>query len=309
MSISGRLLVAFGALLALEGTAWAQACCVGASGLTPGWVNNHERALVGAQLRVSETIGTYPTVGPYYKATPDKDTRVEPSLFGTVRLSPFLPRAQVSAVLPFEVVRRRSHGIVERRNAFGDAALVGRYDIVRTGESSWLPGIGLLLGTQIPTGTPAEKGTPTLDADVTGLGEWELNGGVMVEKTFGHFVTSATVVAGYRFPRTVLGVEHEHLGWRGLYVLGGGWVFDNEVALLGTLSHWSEGDTSIGLAGQPRKDSDGTGFRSTTASFLVVVPITDNLRMRTAMFSDLPPLGTNRPALAGTSISIMKTWY
>lgn len=308
MSILRSLAVTLSALVALEGAARAQACCVGASGLTPGWVTNHERALVGAQLRASETIGTYRAVGPYYRPTPDKDTRVEPSLFGTVRLSPFLPRAQVSAVVPLEFVRRRSHGIVERRTALGDMALVGRYDLIRTGES-WLPGIGLLVGTQIPTGTPAEKGTGRLDADVTGLGEWEWNGGLLVEKTWGHLVTSATVVAGYRFPRTVLNTESEHLGWRGLYVLGGGWVFDSEVALLGTITHWSEGDTSIGVNGGARHESEGTGFRSTVASFLVVVPITDTLRMRAAMFSDLPPLGTNRPALAGTSISMMKTWF
>lgn len=304
MSISARtaaLFAAIGALAASEGVARAQACCVGASGLTPGWLTNHEKALVGAQMRVSETIGTYPSVGPYYRPTPDKDTRIEPSLFGTIRI---VPRAQVSAFVPLEFVRRRSHGIVERRTAFADTTLVGRYDLVRAGESSWLPGIGVLVGTQIPTGTPAEKGTGVLDADVTGLGEWEVNGGLLVEQTFGHFVAQATAVAGYRFPRTILGTTREHLGWRGLYVLGAGYVFDSDVALLGTVSHWSEGDTTV--AG---KVADGTGFRATQASFLVVVPLTDTLRVRTAMFSDVAPLGTNRPALAGTSLSMMKTWY
>jgi len=40
-----------------------------------------------------------------------------------------------------------------------------------------------------------------------------------------------------------------------------------------------------------------------------VAPLTDTLRLRTSVFTDVPPLGLNRPALGGTSISLAKTWF
>lgn len=287
------------AVVANEGVARAQACCVGASGLTPGWLTNHERALIGAQLRLSDTWTTYPTVGSFYSRTPERDARVQTSLFGTYRI---LPRAQLSAFMPLETVRRRSYSGVDTRTSFGDLTVVGRYDFIRAGESS-IPGIALLVGTQAPTGRSSDEGTSNLAADVNGIGTWEINGGASIEQTFGHLVLHATVLAGYRLPNKVLG-EDQHLGWRALYLVAAGWVFDNDVALMGTLTHTSDGDAT--LAGEPAPD---TGFRSTQAAFLVVAPLTDNLRLRTSVFTDVPPLGVNRPALGGTSISLAKTWF
>lgn len=294
----------FGAVIALAAMcsgrpAWAQACCIGASGLTPGWLTNHERALVGAQLRLSETWTTYPTVGSFYSRTPEHDARVETSLFATYRV---LPRGQISAFMPVETIRRRSLGGTDTRTSLGDFTLVGRYDFIRAGES-WIPGIAVLAGTQAPTGRSSDEGTSNLAADVNGLGTWEFNGGVSVEQTFGHLVLHTTVLVGYRLPNEVLG-EEQHLGWRALYLVAAGWVFDNDVALMGTLTHASDGDAT--LAGMEAKD---TGFRSTQAALLVVSPLTDNLRLRTSVFTDVPPLGVNRPALGGTSISLARTWF
>lgn len=293
------VLVALLALVASERHAHAQACCVGASGLTPGWLTNHERALVGAQLRLSGTHGTYPSSGPFYVPTPGRDARIETSLFGTYRL---LPRAQVSVFMPVITTRRRSGAVTEQRTAFGDLTLVARYDIIRAGESR-IPGIAILAGGQAPTGKDPTEGTPLLAADVNGIGSWEINGGVSIEQTFGHVVLHATVLAGYRFPTTIFG-EKQSLGPRALYLLAGGWVFDNDIALMATVTHASDGDAT--LAGD---DAVGTGFRSTQLAFLVVAPLTDTLRLRTSVFTDVPPLGLNRPALGGTSISLAKTWF
>ena len=57
----------------------AQACCVGASGLTPGWLGNHEQALVGAQVRLSGTHGTYPSSGSFFARQPGRDARAAPT--------------------------------------------------------------------------------------------------------------------------------------------------------------------------------------------------------------------------------------
>jgi hypothetical protein len=293
------LVVVLAALLLRPRLAHAQACCAGASGLTPGWLTHHERALVGAQVRASETHGTYPTSGTFYARNPGRDARIETSLFGSYRV---LPRAQLSLFAPLVSTRRRAGAIVEGRVAPGDTTLIGRYDLIRAGES-WIPGIALLAGSQIPTGIPSDRGGGRLSADVTGTGAWELNGGASVEQLSGHLVLHATVLAGYRFPREVFQTP-QHLGLRALYLVAGGYVFDDDVAILGTVSHTSEGDATV--AGD---DAPGTGWRTTQLALLVIVPITDTLRLRTSAFTDVPPLGVNRPAMGGTSISFAKTWF
>lgn len=285
--------------LLAEPRAAAQACCVGASGLTPGWLANHERVLVGAQLRVSETHGTYPVRGTFYVPTPGRDARIETSLFASVRL---LPRLQASVFAPLVTTRRRSGGIVETRTSPGDVTLVSRYDLIRTGERR-LPGVALLAGLQAPAGTPPDRGSGLVGADVTGIGAWEGDVGLSLERSFGHVLLHATALVGFRAPRDVLGVE-QRLGPRALYLLAGGWVFDDDAAILGTITHSSDGDAS--LAGV---DAPGTGFRVTQAALLVVTPLSDTLRLRTSVFTDVPPLGNNHAALGGTSISLAKSWY
>jgi len=294
-----RFVAILASIVALnEGVAMAQACCAGASGLTPGWLTNHEKALVGAQMRMQQTHGTYPERGEFFVRTPGRDTRIETSLFGSYRV---LPRGQVSLFAPLVMTRRRVGDLVETKVSPGDVAVITRYDFVRAGEARY-PGISLLAGLQLPTGTPPDRGTPRLAADVTGIGAWETNIGVSIEQLFGHVVLHSTVLVGYRFPRNVEGLD-QHLGLRALYLFAGGWVFDDDVAILGTITHTSDGDATIDSSGAP-----GTGFRSTQAAALVIVPISDTLRLRTSVFTDIPPLGNNRPALGGTSLSLSKTW-
>ena len=293
------LLVVALLVVATEQEAHAQACCVGASGLTPGWLANHERFLVGAQLRVAQTHGTYPLRGDFYQALPARDSRLEQSLFGTVRL---LPRAQIGFVAPMTTLRRRSGNLVETKTNIGDVTFIGRYDILRPGESR-IPGIAILAGGTVPTGTPSDETQGYLATDVTGIGAWEGNAGLSLEQSYGGLILHATALVGARTSRDVAGVP-QTLGLRALYLLGAGWVFDNDVTLFGTLTHTSEGDATIdGVTGY------GTGFRTTQLAFLVVTPLSDTVRLRTSLFTDVPPLGDNRTALGGTSISLLKSWY
>jgi hypothetical protein len=111
-------LVALFGVFAVEGRAHAQACCVGASGLTPGWLDNHEQALVGLQTRLATTHGTYPARGEFYAPPPGRDASLEPTLFGTIRL---LSRAQASvSVARASRASRgsRSSPACKRRQAF-----------------------------------------------------------------------------------------------------------------------------------------------------------------------------------------------
>jgi hypothetical protein len=278
--------------------AWAQACCVGASGLTPGWLANHEKVLVGAQLRVAETHGTYPTSGGFFTSPPGKDTKVETSLFASAR---FLPRGQVSAFMPLSTTRRNVDGRVETGTAFGDLGITARYDFVRAGESR-IPGISGLFGLMVPTGRPSDKTTGVLAADVTGIGTWEVNAGVSVEQTWNGVIAHATALGGLRTARDVFGVS-QHLGPRGLFLAAAGYVFEGEVTILGTFTHIVEGDATV--AGEP---ASGTGYRTSQLAMLVLVPLSDAWRLRTSVFTDVPPLGTNRPAMGGTSISLLRSW-
>lgn len=297
--VLGLAVAASAATVSAARSAHAQACCVGASGLTPGWLMTHERALVGAQVRLSGAHGTYPTSGGFTTQEPGRDARVEPTIYASYR---FLPRGQVSLSMPFVGTRRRSGAIVETRARPGDLTLIGRWDFVRPGESR-IPGIALLAGVLAPTGRPSDRGTGLLGADVTGIGAWEGNAGVSVEQTFGHVVVHATVLAGLRTPRTVLGLEQQ-LGVRALYLAGVGWVWDDDTSMLLTLTHLSEGDATVDGATAP-----GTGFRATQAALVMSTPITDTLRLRTSVFTDIPPLGLNRQALGGTTLGLMKTWF
>jgi hypothetical protein len=296
-----RLLLATGLSLAAllsARAASAQACCVGSSGLTPGWLGNHERWLVGAQLRLAATHGSYPARGEFYRPTNERDARIEPSLFATVRV---LPRAQLGVFAPLDVVRRRSGARVETRTAPGDVSLAARYDFIRAGELR-IPGLAVLAGLSMPTGVPSDRGAPLLAADVTGIGTWEASAGLSVEQVFRRVVLHGTALVGLRAPREVLGFE-QALGPRALYLVAAGYVFDGDVSLFGSLTHSSDGDATVG-----GELAHGTGFRTTQAALLAVVPLSDTVRLRTSAFTDVPPLGDNRPALAGTSISLLKSW-
>src|SRR5262249_2835681 len=162
------------------------------SGLTPGWLANHEQWLVGGQLRLSETHGTYPTRGTFYQSDPGRDTRIEPSLFATAR---FATRGQVSVFAPLVTTRRPAGDIVETRTAPGDVTLVGRWDFIRPGQSR-IPGVAVLAGGVIPTGTPSDRATGLLAADATGIGTWEGNAGLSIEQVYGKVVLHLTTLFG-----------------------------------------------------------------------------------------------------------------
>ena len=68
------------------------------------------------------------------------------------------------------------------------------------------------------------------------------------------------------------------------------------------------GTTADGAVTIDGEKADGTGFRVTQAAFVLTTPITDTLRLRTSLFTDIPPLGANRQALGGTTLGLAKTW-
>src|SRR4051794_13557073 len=90
--------VALSATIAAPRPARAQACCAGASALTPARLALHEDALVAASIRTTDIVGSFNPSG-HYVASPAGTSELdfEQDLIGTLRV---LGRGQVSAVVP-----------------------------------------------------------------------------------------------------------------------------------------------------------------------------------------------------------------
>jgi hypothetical protein len=296
-----RCLVIAAVAWIIPSVARAQACCVGTSGLTPGWLAVHEKALVGIQLRGQQTFGSHGLSGAFYTAPPrGSDTRLEASAFASLRL---LSRAQTSLIVPFVITRRTLDARDETAAAPGDTTLAFRYDFVRAGESR-VPGIAAIAAVGAPTGRPPDAAAPLLAADATGIGAWEGTLGVTVEQTFGRWLVHGTFMGSMRAAREVFGVT-QRLGPRGLALLAAGYVWDSEVTLVGTLTHLGELDASVG-----GERAHGTARRTTQAGATLVLPLSDTARLRGALFADLPfgPLGENQPAGAGLTVSMLRSF-
>jgi hypothetical protein len=86
------------ALCFLATRASAQACCAGASAITPGRLAVHEDALVGLQLRGAQLLGSFDPSGRYRpSANGSSETEFRQEVFAAVR---FLRRAQISVLIP-----------------------------------------------------------------------------------------------------------------------------------------------------------------------------------------------------------------
>src|SRR4029079_9036997 len=95
---ASRLVVVVAAVLLCPKRAWGQACCAGAGAVTPGRLAIHEDALVGLQLKLSDSFGSFSSDGTYHRA-PSQTTEweLEQDLFGALRV---LPRGQLALLVP-----------------------------------------------------------------------------------------------------------------------------------------------------------------------------------------------------------------
>src|SRR5580700_3230732 len=119
--------------------AHAQACCAGGSAVTPGRLEMHEIALVGAELRAASVIGSYQPGG--YRASPQgtPEYDFEEDVFGAVRV---LRRGQVALLVPVdETYRRTPIDGAHFGGGIGDINFGGRYDFLAAGESRYVPGV------------------------------------------------------------------------------------------------------------------------------------------------------------------------
>ncbi len=176
-------------------SALAQACCAGASAVTPGRLELHEDELVGVQLKAGSVIGSYQTSRQFLRNPPGVgEFDLEQDVFGAVRV---LRRGQLALLVPVvETQLRAPTAGTAFGGGIGDINLSARYDFVLAGESQWVPGIALLGGVTFPTGKPPEQASQPVDA--TGIGAFQFNGALALEQTFGPWLVNTTGIVAQR---------------------------------------------------------------------------------------------------------------
>jgi hypothetical protein len=288
--------------------AWGQACCAGAGALTPGRLQLHEDALVGAQLHAGMVLGSFDAQSGYAPTGPHfAEGDYEEDIFGAVRV---LRRGQVALLVPLVETYRSASGSGELGGGIGDVNLSARYDFVRAGESRYVPGIALLAGVTAPTGTPPDAPNPSkpLGTNATGIGAWQGNAGLALEQTFGAWLFNATELLAWRASRTanIGGVsESETLAPQFVTLIGGAYTFRNEasVALFG--SYTFEGTASLNGASAP-----DSARQIAVVSVSGAYPVSDHFRVQAGLFLNPPisGLGLNQTAATGLTVTLLWGW-
>lgn len=282
--------------------AFAQACCAGASALTPGRLALHEDALVGVSVRYNEVLGSFDPGRRFVRASSGANERaLEEDLFATHR---FLENGQATLLVPFIQTYRRAPRLSDFGGGVGDINLSGRYDLLGAGESALFPGVAVLLGVTFPTGTPPEKADRPLATDATGIGAFQLSGGLALEQTYGRILLNLTAIASQRTRRHVNGLR-EQLGLQWLGLAAVGYTFRNDAVLALSAQYTYEGDASIDGSRVP-----GSGRALTTVGISGGLPLGERWRLQGGLYVGLPVnhLGRNQTAGPSALITLLRTW-
>jgi hypothetical protein len=284
----------------LPAAAHAQACCAGSSAVTPGRLEAHEDALVGAQIKAGAGVGSYDTGGRFVApGAGDAEYDFEQDLLGAARV---LRRGQLALLVPLvETERRTPQDGSHFGGGIGDVNASIRYDFVLAGESAFVPGIALLAGVTFPTGKPPELASPPLAVDATGVGALQGNVALALEQTFGPWLVNLTGIVAERAPRF-----GERLGTQVTLLAAGAYTFPNDIALALSGSYAFEGDATA---------SDGSDVplssrRLTVFTLSGLWPLTDAWRLVGGFFLE-PPLdgfGSNQPANGGLTFTVIRSW-
>src|SRR5207248_1900043 len=154
-------------------------CCAGAGVFAPARLKLDEDALVGLQLKARDVVGSLDANGHYLGAPSDThEADFEQDLIGLVRVAGDL---HAGIVLPLVETERTVPTLSETGWGLGDLALTARYEVVPVNTSPTLPGIAIVAGAQLPTGTPPEKASTPLATSATGIGTTQLSAGMELE--------------------------------------------------------------------------------------------------------------------------------
>ncbi|HEY1696062.1 MAG TPA: hypothetical protein VGG39_28040 [Polyangiaceae bacterium] len=287
-------------VLGAPSRAYAQACCAGGAAVTPGRLELHEDALVGATIKAAYSLGSYDTGGRFV-STPrgDGEGDFEQDLFGAVR---FLGHGQGALLVPLvETDRRDPIDGNHFGGGVGDVNLSGRWDFVEAGAARYFPGVALLAGITFPTGKPPEQATPPLAVDATGIGAYQINGALALEQTFGPWLVNATGIVAVRTPHV-----GEELAPQVTLLGAAAYTLPSDVAFSLSVAYAFEGDAHLTSGGAVPDSSK----RATTLTFAALWPFSDAWRVLGG-FTLNPPVGavgSNQPAAAGLTLTVIRSW-
>jgi hypothetical protein len=297
---SAAALLAVAAICSFPARARAQACCAGGSVVTPGRLELHEDALAGASVRAGTDLGSYNVGGRYIPSAPGAtEFDFEEDLFGAVRV---VRRGQLALLVPVVETQRQTR--IDGGHfggGIGDINASARYDFLLAGESRWVPGIALLAGLTLPTGTAPESATAHLLVDATGIGAWQANVALALEQTCGSWLFNATGMVAKRTSRF-----GETLGTQVTLLAAGVYTFSNDAALSLSLAYAFEGDATDG-GGMAVANSSK---HLTTVTLSGLWPVDDKWRLLGGIFVEPPitGLGSNQPSVSGLTLTVIRSW-
>jgi hypothetical protein len=288
--------------LAAARGARAQACCAGASAITPARLGLHEDALVGMSLHGAGVTGSF-SEDARYAVSPTRNDELDFSedAMGALRI---LPRLQGALLVPLVETYRRAGDVSSGGGGIGDVNVAARYDFFLAGQSLYWPGIAVLAGVTLPTGRPPESATHWLATDATGIGAVQGTLGVAMEQTAGSWLVSLSGLVAKRAPRSAAGVR-ETLGASWTALLSAAYTFENDAALATIVSYTTEANPTI-----EGTEVVGAGRRSTTLGLSALLPFSDTWRA-TGGVTWAPPLsgwGKNSPATLGFTLTLVHAW-
>jgi hypothetical protein len=295
--------VALAAAVTRSTPAAAQACCAGAGAVTPGRLAVHEDALVGLQVRLADTFGSFRGDGVYVRANATEQD-AEQDLFGAWRVA---PHAQLALLVPFVQTYRRAEGATDTGGGLGDVNLSGRYDFVLAGESGFIPGAAVLAGITLPTGRSIESSDAVdhpLASDATGIGAYQVNVGLALEQTSGPWLVGLSGLYSKPTARTVFGMKVSLASqWTALAAIA--YTFSNDAALALVASYAVQGNTVADGV-----ERAGTARRIPQFTLSGLYPLTDAWRVQGGLFVTPPfsQFGRNTPSNLGFVFTLMRTW-
>ena len=120
-------------LVASEGAARAQACCVAPSTTGLGRLAPYETTLAGLEARGSATYGTFDAAGTF-RGSPrgSHEVGLEQNLFASAR---FLARGQGTVTVPFVETLRGSGGATSTGGGLGDVRAALRWDAIHAEDA------------------------------------------------------------------------------------------------------------------------------------------------------------------------------
>ncbi len=280
----------------------AQACCAGASALTPGRLLAREDALVGAQVRSTVLRGAWDGAGAWVPSPHgDREVDLELDLVGALR---FARRGQVSLTAPWVETWRTVPGRGEHGGGLGDVQVAGRWDLTLPGEVAWVPGLALLAGGVAPTGRAPDDARLALAADATGTGAWQGSVGVSVEQILGKGLVSGAATLSVPASREVGGTSTRTAPeW--LLFGAAGYTLAWETVLAATAAYTTRGDATLDGARVP-----GTAQHRLRLGVGVGTSLGWTWRVQGALFGDVPAsgLGRNDTGGVGASALVARTW-